>query len=69
MCEGVIMPPNKYGYRVNIAHPAVAPLYERFKAWKNIPRCQPMSDAERLEFESYILEKVENRNAEAGILP
>lgn len=58
MCDGVIMPPNKYGYRVNIAHPAVAPLYERFRRWKGIPRNFPMSDAERLEFESYILEKV-----------
>lgn len=64
MCDGVIMPPNKYGYRVNIVHPAVAPLYERFRRWKGIPRNFPLSDAERLEFESYILEKVEKKNAD-----
>ena len=52
---------NKYGYRINIMHPKIEPLYKRYKKWKGIADWCPLSDAERLEFESYIL-KGENKN-------
>ena len=52
---------NKYGYRINIMHPKIEPLYKRYKKWKGIANWCPLSDAERLEFESYILKReVEN---------
>lgn len=51
----IFMPPNKYGYRVNILDQRIRPLYERFKKSKGIPMIFPCSDAERLEFEEYIL--------------
>lgn len=52
---------NKYGYRINIMHPKIEPLYKRYKKWKGIADWCPLSDAERLEFESYILKReVEN---------
>lgn len=57
MAEPILIEDNPYGYRVNITHPAIAPLYERFRKWKGIPRNQPMSDAERFEFEDYILKR------------
>ena len=46
-----------YGYQVDISDPKIKPLYERFKKWKGIPRWCPLSDEERLEFESYILKE------------
>ena len=47
--------PNKYGYQVNINHPKVQPLYERFKRSK---KAIILSDKERLEFEEIIIKKV-----------
>ena len=52
---------NKYGYRINITHPKIEPLYKRYKKWKGIADWCPLSDAERSEFENYILKReVEN---------
>ena len=52
---------NKYGYRINIMHPKIEPLYQRIKKWKGVPDWCPLSDAERFEFESYILNRgIEN---------
>ena len=47
-------PPDKYGYRLNLHHPVVSELYDRFKDWKGIPRRYPLSDKERFEFEEYV---------------
>lgn len=46
---------NKYGYKVNINRPEIKNLYKRFKQWRGIPFWCPLSDNERIEFESYIL--------------
>ena len=51
------IPDDNYGYQVDISDPKIKPLYERFKKWKGIPRWCPLSDEERLEFESYILKE------------
>ena len=57
----IYAPENKYGYRINIMHPKIDPLYKRFKKWKGIADWCPLSDVERFEFESYILKReVEN---------
>ena len=57
--EKITIPKNLYGYRINITHPEIKPLYDRFKKWKNVPAWCPLSDKERLEFEGYILKKYE----------
>lgn len=49
---------NPYGYRVDISKPKYRKLYERYKKWKGIPRWCPLSDAERREFERYVLGEV-----------
>lgn len=46
---------NPYGYRVDISEPETQKLYRRYKKWKGIPAWCPLSDAERFEFERYIL--------------
>lgn len=59
--DDIYAPENKYGYQVDITNPKIKPLYERFKKWKGIADWCPLSDAERFEFESYML-KGEKRN-------
>lgn len=45
-----------YGYKININKPEYREAYNRFKAWKHIPKWCPLSDEERHEFERYIFE-------------
>ena len=55
---GVLLQHNSWGYRVNINHPQVRPLFDRYLKWRKIPQWCPLSDAERLEFEKYVLPKL-----------
>ncbi|MBQ2175289.1 MAG: hypothetical protein II453_09560, partial [Alphaproteobacteria bacterium] len=48
---GILITGNVYGYQINISHPSIKPLYDRFKKWKGIPDWCPLSDEERFEFE------------------
>lgn len=61
--DSIILQPNKYGYQVNINHPKIRPLYERFKMKKN---AIILSNAERFEFEMIILNLIERRKHEQG---
>lgn len=56
--NSIFAPVNKYGYRININHPSVLPLYEEFKRRKN---AIILSDEERLEFEAIIFKMIEKR--------
>ena len=51
------IPDDRYGYKVDISDPKIKPLYERYMKWKAIPPWCPLSDKERLDFESYILKE------------
>lgn len=53
---------NPYTYRININHPKIVPLFERFKKWKGIPVWCPLSDKERFEFERYIRDNLKTKN-------
>ena len=53
--DSIFAPANKYGYKIAINHPLIQPLYERYKR-KLGERI--LSDAQRLEFERIILEKI-----------
>ena len=46
--------PNPYGYKLNVNHPYIYELYERYRAWKGIARNFPISDMQRIEFENYL---------------
>lgn len=50
---------NPYGYRINVNHPKILPLYERYKKWKGISVNEPLSDDERFEFEDIIIKQIE----------
>ncbi|MBQ8960883.1 MAG: hypothetical protein IJ071_06665 [Ruminococcus sp.] len=49
--DSIFAPPNKYGYRINIAHPQIRPLFEKYceKVGEKI-----LSDAQRHHFEGLI---------------
>lgn len=60
---------NKWGYRVPITNPAVLPYYERYLREHGIPRQYPLSDRERLEFEHWyidLMNQEEKTGAESG---
>ena len=46
--DSIFAPPNKYGYKININHPQIKPLYERYKS---SIKAKILSDAERFDFE------------------
>lgn len=47
----IVMPPNKYGFQININHPNVLPIYEAYKCDLGE---RILSDKQRLEFERRI---------------
>lgn len=65
--DSIFARPNKYGYRINIAHPKIRPLFERYceKVGEKI-----LSDAQRHHFEGLIYtmlarrEKLEQSNTD-----
>lgn len=50
--QGFFIYGNKYGYRINISHPKIRPIYDRYL--KQIGEPIP-SDAQRHQFESMIM--------------
>lgn len=60
--DSIYAPQNKYGYHINVNHPQIKPLYDKYK-WhigENI-----LSDAQRMHFESLVYKMIEkNRTKE-----
>jgi hypothetical protein len=54
---------NKYGYRVDITHPFVEPLYRAYRQRIGNYR-YPLSDKERLDFEREFLSKYPDKMPE-----
>lgn len=53
---------NHYGYRLDINHPIVNQLYNRYREWLKIPATFPLSDNERFDFEDKAIKRlVENK--------
>ena len=53
--EDMILKNNKYGYRINVRHPEVQPMYNEFRKAHHIPIYAACSDAQRLEFEKWFI--------------
>lgn len=58
MMQTMFVKNNRYGYKLNLNHPKIRELYYRYKKWKNIAEIYPLSDAERFEFERYVIENL-----------
>ena len=56
--DSILITGNKYGYKVNVNHPRIRPLYERFKEKVG---CNILSDRERFRFENSIIQKYETK--------
>ena len=50
--DSIFITGNKYGYKVNVNHPQIQPLYERFKEKMKTPI---LSDRQRFYFENIII--------------
>lgn len=57
--DTIYAPDNKYGYKININHPKIRPLYERYKEKLN---ASILSDRERYNFESIIFTMIQRKN-------
>ena len=54
--DSIYAPQNKYGYKININHPKIRPLYEHYK--RRIGAII-LSDRERFEFEAAVFKMIE----------
>ena len=61
--ESIYAPHNKYGYKINVSHPKIRPLYERYKE-KLGERI--LSDSQRFAFEMMIFKLIERKRNEQG---
>ena len=52
---------NKYGYKINVNHPLIQPMYERYK---NHIGEKILSDRQRLNFESLIFQMIERKKTQ-----
>lgn len=53
--------PNKYGYQLDLKDPLVQKLYWRYKDKHHIPHWCPLSDGERLDFETTLIDWLNER--------
>lgn len=52
---------NPYGYKINVSHPEIRPLYERYKQKLN---AIILSDKQRFDFEAVIFKMIERKKNE-----
>lgn len=60
--DSIYAPGNKYGYKINVNHPKIRPLYEAYK--KKIGAII-LSDKERFHFEYIIFQMIERNKKNA----
>ena len=53
---------NPYGFKININHELINPIYRRYKEWKGFSPNYPISNEDRLEFENYLIHSKEFKN-------
>lgn len=46
---------NKYGYKLNVNNEQLNKLYRRYKEYKGLSPTLPLTDKQRLEFETYMM--------------
>ena len=50
---------NPLGFKININHELINPLYRSYKEWKGLSNQFPISNKERFEFENYLIHSKE----------
>ena len=59
--DSIYLIDNPYGFQININHPKINVLYRRYKEWKGLSRNEPISNKQRFEFETYIIELLKKK--------
>lgn len=59
--------PNRWGYRYNINHPDIRPLYEAYHKHIGVPLQIHMTAAQRIKFEAVLDKMVEKKRRESGV--
>lgn len=58
--ESIFNHDNPYGYKINVNHPKIRPLYERFKKKAN---AVILSDKQRFYFESLVFQMIQKEKS------
>ena len=61
--DSIYAPQNKYGYHINVNHPQIKPMYDKYK--RHIGE-KILSDAQRRHFESLIYKMIEKETENAN---
>ena len=61
--ESIFAKPNKYGYKINVNHPKITPLYEAYHRHIGHPLHIHLSHAQRMEFEMMVLKLIEKKRS------
>ena len=59
--------PNRWGYRYNINHPSIRPLYEAYHKHIGVPLTIHMTTAQRLQFEAALDRMIEKKRVKSGV--
>lgn len=50
---------NPYGYRINVNHPSIRPLFEAYYKRIGVPFSIPLTHRQRMRFEEAVIELIE----------
>lgn len=59
--------PNRWGYRYNVNHPDIRPLYEAYHKHIGVPLQIHMTTSQRLQFEAVLDKMIEKKRRESGV--
>lgn len=60
--ESIYAPENAYGYRLNVSHPKILPLYEAYHRRIGVPLHIHLTHEHRLHFEQAVFNMMKRRN-------
>lgn len=53
--------PNRYGYKINVNHPRIRPLFAAFHKHIGVPESVPLTNAQRFQFEAMVMEMIRRK--------
>lgn len=61
--DSIYAPQNSSGYRINVNHPKIKPLYEAYHRHVGVPLHIHLSHEQRMEFEMMVLRLIEKKRS------
>ena len=55
--------PNPYGYKINVNHPMIRPLFAAFHKHIGIPESVPITHTQRFMFEAMVMDLIKKKEA------